>query len=216
MVLAPLLPTPFKLALFNPSMAESFHEEQKTIQYKAMRAAFSSKNRAAQLHFPSLAKLQEESKQQIRAAVLKCDKELNQEQTEVIQNILYGWQTKERPNNAIHLNFCSSDVKEYLRKLGTVSQTDLKWWEARSCFVQGPPGTGKTRMLAALIAVILEHVEQPIRILVVCETNKALDDIFTDVLRLFKRRGARDRVARAMVRIGYSNVKCVQDRQVHH
>lgn len=213
--MSPSLPVAFKLAFFDPSMAEAYHEEHKRIQYKAMRFSL-SEGRADQLNFPPLSKLEDDSKKHIHAAALRCDRGLNQEQLEVIQSVLCGWATKETPNGTISLNVCPVAVKDYLRSMGTISAADLKWWGSRSCFVEGPPGTGKTRMLAALIAVILQNLETQLRVLIVCETNKALGDIFISVLKLFQGAGCRDRHLKSMVRIGHSKLKVVSNREVHH
>ena len=117
---------------------------------------------------------------------MRRDKLLNEEQLSIIASVLYGWRTEEAPNQAISLDDVGRELKIYLQNLGTIPSFSLKLWGSRSCYIQGPPGTGKTRMLAALIAVVLEHLKARLRILVACGTNKALDYIFIHLLNLFK------------------------------
>ena len=210
------LPKPILLSLFDAHMADAYESERKLVHYRALRAS-KSQNRLEQLRFPSLSDLEDSSSQEIRQVALRIDKSLNDEQLSIIASVLYGWRTKEAPNNAISLGCVGSELKGYLESLGTIPVSSMKWWGSRSCFIQGPPGTGKTRMLAALIAVVLEHLEPRIRILVVCETNKALDDIFVHLLSIFKdSRVAYRRVYESLVRIGYSKLKVVQGRETHN
>ena len=148
---------------------------------------------------------------------MRRDKLLNEEQLSIIASVLYGWRTEEAPNQAISLDDVGRELKIYLQNLGTIPSFSLKLWGSRSCYIQGPPGTGKTRMLAALIAVVLEHLENRLRILVACETNKALDDIFIHLLNLFKDSTvAYRRVYKSLVRIAYSKLKVVQGRDRHN